>query len=100
VIDLREEDNAFDSMRVKLDSVSNGTDKSELHDEKHDEQRTWTFHSQINKEFDVFSSPYVPHSVVWLITPTHPLGAVSAAIGHQFHVTSRRYHRLKKCRPL
>jgi hypothetical protein len=40
VIDLREENvNAFDSMRVNSESVSNEIDESELHDEKHDEQR-------------------------------------------------------------
>jgi hypothetical protein len=38
VIDVREEhdENAFDSMRVNSDSVSNQIDESELHDEKHD----------------------------------------------------------------
>jgi hypothetical protein len=41
VIDLREEQesNAFDSMRVNSESVSNEMDESELQDEKHDEQR-------------------------------------------------------------
>jgi hypothetical protein len=40
VIDLREEYiNAFDSMCVNSESVSNEIDESELHDEKHDEQR-------------------------------------------------------------
>jgi hypothetical protein len=42
VIDLREEqnENAFDSMRVNSESVSNEIDESELQYEKHDEQRT------------------------------------------------------------
>jgi hypothetical protein len=41
VIDLREEHdkNAFDSMRVNSESVSNKIDESDLQDEKHDEQR-------------------------------------------------------------
>jgi hypothetical protein len=41
VIDLREEqnENAFDSMRVNSESVSNEIDESDLQDEKHDEQR-------------------------------------------------------------
>jgi hypothetical protein len=40
VIDLREEQelNAFDSMRVNSESVSNKIDESELQYEKHDEQ--------------------------------------------------------------
>jgi hypothetical protein len=38
---LREEQerNAFDSMRVNLESRSNEIDESELQDEKHEEQR-------------------------------------------------------------
>jgi hypothetical protein len=41
VIDLREEqrENAFDSMRVNSESVSNEIDESELQFEKHNEQR-------------------------------------------------------------
>jgi hypothetical protein len=41
VIDLREEQelNAYDSVRVNSDSVSNEIDESELQYEKHDEQR-------------------------------------------------------------
>jgi hypothetical protein len=41
VIDLREEHdkNAFDSMRVNSDYVSNEIDESELQDEEHDEER-------------------------------------------------------------
>jgi hypothetical protein len=41
VIDLREEQNknAFDSMCVNSDSVSNEIDESDLQYEKHDEQR-------------------------------------------------------------
>jgi hypothetical protein len=41
VIDLREEqgENAFDSMRVNSESVSNEIDESELQHEKHSEQR-------------------------------------------------------------
>jgi hypothetical protein len=40
VIDLREERaNAFDSMRVNSESVSNEIDESDLQSEKHDEQR-------------------------------------------------------------
>jgi hypothetical protein len=41
VIDLREEhdENAFDSMRVNLDSFSNEIDEIDLQYEKHDEQR-------------------------------------------------------------
>jgi hypothetical protein len=40
VIDLREEQpsNAFDSMRVNSESVSNEIDESDLQCEKHDEQ--------------------------------------------------------------
>jgi hypothetical protein len=41
VIDLREEySNAFDSMRVNSESVSNEIDESDVQDEKHPEQRT------------------------------------------------------------
>jgi hypothetical protein len=40
VIDLREQNkNAFDSMRVNSESVSNEIDESELQYEKHSEQR-------------------------------------------------------------
>jgi hypothetical protein len=41
VIDLREEQesNAFDSMRVNSESVSNEIDESALQNEKHSEQR-------------------------------------------------------------
>jgi hypothetical protein len=40
VIDVREEyANASDSMRVNSESVSNEIDESDLHNEKHDEQR-------------------------------------------------------------
>jgi hypothetical protein len=41
VIDLREEqlENAFDSMRVNSESVSNKIDASDLQFEKHDEER-------------------------------------------------------------
>jgi hypothetical protein len=41
VIDLREEQphNAFDSMRVNSEFVSNEIDESELQNEKQDEQR-------------------------------------------------------------
>jgi hypothetical protein len=41
VIDLREEHdkNAFDSMRVNSESVSNDIDESELQDEKQYEER-------------------------------------------------------------
>jgi hypothetical protein len=41
VIDLREEldENAYDSMRVNSDSVSNEIDESDLQDEKQYEQR-------------------------------------------------------------
>jgi hypothetical protein len=41
VIDLREEqkENAFDSMRVNSESISNEIDESELQNEKHSEQR-------------------------------------------------------------
>jgi hypothetical protein len=41
VIDLREEqkENAFDSMRVNSEFVSNEIDESDLQHEKHDEQR-------------------------------------------------------------
>jgi hypothetical protein len=41
VIDLREEqeENAFDSMRVNSEFVSNEIDESELQYEKHDEER-------------------------------------------------------------
>jgi hypothetical protein len=40
VIDSRDDDeNAFDSMRVNSESVSNEIDESDLQDEKHDEQR-------------------------------------------------------------
>jgi hypothetical protein len=41
VIDLREEqhENAFDSMRVNSESVSNEIDESETQDEKQDEPR-------------------------------------------------------------
>jgi hypothetical protein len=44
VIELREEqyENAFDSMRVNLESVSNEIDESDLQCEKHPEQRIWT----------------------------------------------------------
>jgi hypothetical protein len=42
VIDLREEQyrNAFDSMRVNSESVSNEIDESDVQNEKHSEQRT------------------------------------------------------------
>jgi hypothetical protein len=41
VIDLREEqeENAFDSIRVNSQSVSNEIDESEFQDEKHSEPR-------------------------------------------------------------
>jgi hypothetical protein len=41
MIDMREEhdENTYDSMSVNSDSVSNEIDESELHDEKHDEER-------------------------------------------------------------
>jgi hypothetical protein len=41
VIDLREEheQNVFDSMSLNLESRSNEIDESELHPEKHEEQR-------------------------------------------------------------
>jgi hypothetical protein len=41
VIDVREEqkENAFDSMRVNSESVSNEIDESELQPKKHEEQR-------------------------------------------------------------
>jgi hypothetical protein len=41
VIDLREEQyqNAFDSIRVNSESVSNEIDESDLQFEKHDEER-------------------------------------------------------------
>jgi hypothetical protein len=41
VIDLREEqsENAFDSMRVNSESISNEIDESDSQDEKHSEQR-------------------------------------------------------------
>jgi hypothetical protein len=41
VIDLREEhdENAYGSMRVNSDSVSNEIDENELQSEKHSEQR-------------------------------------------------------------
>jgi hypothetical protein len=41
VIDVREEQNknAFESMRVNSESVSNEIDESEVQYEKHDEQR-------------------------------------------------------------
>jgi hypothetical protein len=40
-MDLREEhdENAYDSMRVNSDSVSNDIDESNSQDQKHDEQR-------------------------------------------------------------
>jgi hypothetical protein len=44
VIDLREEsENAFDSMCVNSESISNETDESDLHTEKHSEHRTCTW---------------------------------------------------------
>jgi hypothetical protein len=44
VIDLREEhnENAYDSMRVNSDSVSNEIDESDMQYEKQYEQRIWT----------------------------------------------------------
>jgi hypothetical protein len=44
VIDLREEQrqNAFDSMCLNSEYVSNEIDESELHNEKHDEPRIST----------------------------------------------------------
>jgi hypothetical protein len=41
VIELRkeQESNAFDSMRINSESVSNKIDESDLQYEKHDEQR-------------------------------------------------------------
>jgi hypothetical protein len=43
VIDLREEPvNAFDSMHVNSESVSNEIDESELQSEKQYEERIWT----------------------------------------------------------
>jgi hypothetical protein len=41
MIDARERqrENAFDSMRVNSESVSNEIDESDLQSEKHDEQR-------------------------------------------------------------
>jgi hypothetical protein len=41
VIELREEQkqNAFDSMRINSESVSNEIDESDMQYEKHDEQR-------------------------------------------------------------
>jgi hypothetical protein len=42
VIDLREEqeENAWDSMRVNSESLSNEIDESDMHDEKHDGERS------------------------------------------------------------
>jgi hypothetical protein len=37
-----DDENAFDSIRVNLDSDSNVIDESDLQSEKHDEQRTST----------------------------------------------------------